>query len=190
MEVICADKRPFYKNLNSMEATYYDHEFDQSNFKGERKDKTLKKIYMESRSIEEIQDQVAKLVKTPTIVSNRHRPSIIGQLLWWRKAVTVTAIVKCKNASNHGENWITTTPRHLWSWGWKDLDRISRESSFIDGGHQVSSTWSLRRSDLDTKIKSIVSLTWVLYSLLSWRNKWFLYYKSTKIATHGTMMRC
>lgn len=72
MEVICADKRPFNENLNSMEATYYDHEFDQSNFKGQRKDKTQKKIYIESRSVEEIQDQAAKLVKTPTIMSYRH----------------------------------------------------------------------------------------------------------------------
>ena len=51
-----------------MDASYYDQEFVPIKFKGKKKDGAPKEIYMESIDTGEIQDQIAKLLKTTNIV--------------------------------------------------------------------------------------------------------------------------
>ena len=71
VEVVWADKQPFIATLDSMEASYYDQEFGPIKFKGKKKNKTQREIYMESRDTGDIQDQAAKLLKTTAIVHFR-----------------------------------------------------------------------------------------------------------------------
>ena len=71
VEVVWADKQPFISTSNSIEANYYDQEFSPIKVKGKKNNGALREIYMESRDIGDIQDQVAKLLKTTTIVPFR-----------------------------------------------------------------------------------------------------------------------
>ena len=66
--MVWADKQPFIVTSNYVEASYYDQEFGSIKFKGKNNDGAPREIYMESRDIDEIQDQVAKLLKTTIIV--------------------------------------------------------------------------------------------------------------------------
>ena len=68
VEVVWVNKQPFTITLDFMEASYYDQEFGAIKFKGKRKNRTLREIYMESRDTGNIQDQAAKLHKTIAIV--------------------------------------------------------------------------------------------------------------------------
>ena len=66
VEVVWANKQPFIATSYSMEASYYDQEFDLIKFKGKKKNKIPREIYMESRDTGDIQDQAAKRLKTTT----------------------------------------------------------------------------------------------------------------------------
>ena len=71
VEVVWANKQPFITTSNSIEASYYDQDFSPIKFKGKKKDRAPREIYMESRDIGEIQDQFIKLLMTTTIVPFR-----------------------------------------------------------------------------------------------------------------------
>ena len=47
--MVWADKKPFIATSDFIEASYYDQEFGLIKFKGKKKNRTLRKIYMESR---------------------------------------------------------------------------------------------------------------------------------------------
>ena len=68
VEVVCVNKQPFIATLDFMDASYYDQEFGAIKFKGKKKNRTLREIYMELRVTGNIQDQAAKLHKTTAIV--------------------------------------------------------------------------------------------------------------------------
>ena len=68
VEVVWADKQPFIATLDSVEASYYDQEFDPIKFRGKKKNKTPREVYMESRDTGDIEDQVAKILKTIAIM--------------------------------------------------------------------------------------------------------------------------
>ena len=68
VEVLWADKQPFIATLDYVEASYYDQEFGLINFKCKKKDEAPRKIYMELRDADEIQDQATKLLKIPVVV--------------------------------------------------------------------------------------------------------------------------
>ena len=64
-----------------MDASYYDQEFGPIKFKGKKKDGAPKEIYMESIDTGEIQDQIAKLLKTTNIVPFRFiKGSVIEEI--------------------------------------------------------------------------------------------------------------
>ena len=65
------DKQPFIATSYSLEANYYDQEFNLIKFKGKKKNGALREIYMELRDTGEIQDLAAKLLKATTIVPFR-----------------------------------------------------------------------------------------------------------------------
>ena len=71
VEVVWVDKQPFNATSDSIEASYYDQDFDVIKFEGKKKDGAPREIYMESRDIGEIKDQVAKLLKRTTIMPFR-----------------------------------------------------------------------------------------------------------------------
>ena len=54
MEVVQADNQPFMEATGSMEAKYYDQEFDSIKFTKRRKDGLPKKAYMDSKGSMEI----------------------------------------------------------------------------------------------------------------------------------------
>ena len=54
VEVVWLYKQPFITTLDSIEASYYDQEFDPIKFKGKKKDGAQTKIYMETRDASEI----------------------------------------------------------------------------------------------------------------------------------------
>ena len=58
----------FIAILDYVEASYYDQEFGPIKFKGKKKDRAPREIYMKSRDIDKIKDQATKLLKTTTIV--------------------------------------------------------------------------------------------------------------------------
>ena len=68
VELVRANKQPFIATSNSVEANYYDQEFGSIKFRGKKKNGTPREIYMESRDTGDIQDQVAKLLKTVAIM--------------------------------------------------------------------------------------------------------------------------
>ena len=75
------DKQPFIATSDSIEASYYDQEFGSIIFKVKKNDRAPRKIYMESRDTDEIQDQAAKLLKITTIVPFRPiKESIIEEI--------------------------------------------------------------------------------------------------------------
>ena len=71
VEVVWANKQPFIATSNFVEASYYDQEFGPIKFKGKKKNGTPREIYMESKDTSNIQDQIAKLLKTANIVPFR-----------------------------------------------------------------------------------------------------------------------
>lgn len=61
------------------EAGYYTWDFGPLRFKGIKKDETLKEVYIESRKVDEIQDQT---IKSTTIMSYRPiKGSIIEDII-------------------------------------------------------------------------------------------------------------
>ena len=56
VKVIWADKQPFIATLDFVEASYYDQGFGPIKFKGKKKNKAPREIYMEVRDTGEIQD--------------------------------------------------------------------------------------------------------------------------------------
>ena len=68
VEVVWADEQPFIATSYSIEASNYDQEFGTIKFKGKKKYRAPREIYMELRDIGEIQDQAAKLLKTTITV--------------------------------------------------------------------------------------------------------------------------
>lgn len=62
VEIVWVDKELFVVASNSVETHYYKHDYDLIRFKGRKKDETPRKLYMESRKVEEIQDQVVKSI--------------------------------------------------------------------------------------------------------------------------------
>ena len=68
VEVIWANKQPFIADSDSMEASYYDQEFGLIKFTGKKNNGTPREMYMESRDIDDVKDQAAKLLKTTTIM--------------------------------------------------------------------------------------------------------------------------
>ena len=77
LDVVWADKKPFIATSDFVEASYYDQNFGPIKFKGKKKDGTLRKIYMESRDADKIQDQAAKLLKITATVPFR----VISELI-------------------------------------------------------------------------------------------------------------
>ena len=71
VEVAWTDKQPFTATLNFVEASYYDQEFSEIEFKGKKKNETKREIYMESRDTDDIQDQATKLLKIVDIMPFR-----------------------------------------------------------------------------------------------------------------------
>ena len=61
----------------SMEARYYDQEFSLIKFTSRRKDKVLRKAYIDSNGSMEIQKEAAKLLKKTIIVPYRPMSSPI-----------------------------------------------------------------------------------------------------------------
>ena len=66
--MVWANKQPFIATSNSVETSYYDQEFGPIKFKGKKKNGTQREMYMDSRDTGDIQDQVAKFLKTTAIV--------------------------------------------------------------------------------------------------------------------------
>ena len=71
MELVWANKQPFMVAIRFVEARYYDQEFDPIKFTSRRKDRVLRKVYMNSKGSVEIQKEATKLLKVTTIVSYR-----------------------------------------------------------------------------------------------------------------------
>ena len=71
MEVVGVDKQPFMVATGTVEARYYDQEFSLIKFTSSRKDRVLRKAYMDSKGFVEIQKEVAKLLKVTIIVPYR-----------------------------------------------------------------------------------------------------------------------
>ena len=69
VEVVRTNKQPFMAATGSVEAMYYDQEFDSIKFTSRRKDRVPRKAYMDSNGYVEIQKEAAKLLKVTTIVS-------------------------------------------------------------------------------------------------------------------------
>ena len=68
VEVVWVDKQTFIATSDSIQASYYDQEFDPIKFKGKKKNGAPRKIYMDSRDTGEIQDHVVKLLKITATV--------------------------------------------------------------------------------------------------------------------------
>ena len=51
VEVVWADKQPFIATSDSVEASYYDKEFGPIKFKGKKKNRSLRQIYIWSQEI-------------------------------------------------------------------------------------------------------------------------------------------
>ena len=66
--MVWADKQPFIATSDSMEASFYGQDFGPIKFKGKKKNRTPREIYMESRDTGDIQDQAVKLLKITIIV--------------------------------------------------------------------------------------------------------------------------
>ena len=77
-KLVWSNKQPFSETSYSVETSYYDKEFCLIKFKGNKKNKTLREIYMESRDTGDIKDQAAKLLKTTIIMAFR---SIKGMII-------------------------------------------------------------------------------------------------------------
>ena len=71
MEVVRVDKQPFMVATGTVEARYYDQEFSLIKFTSRRKNRVLRKAYMDSKGFVEIQKEVAKLLKVTIIVPYR-----------------------------------------------------------------------------------------------------------------------
>ena len=69
MELVQADKQPFMVAIESVEARYYDMEFDPIKFTSRRKYGIPRKAYMDSKGSLEIQKEATKILKMSTIVS-------------------------------------------------------------------------------------------------------------------------
>ena len=69
--VVWTNKQTFIATSDSIEVSCYDQDFGPIKFKGKKKNGAPKEIYMELKDTGEIQDQVAKLLKTTTIVPFR-----------------------------------------------------------------------------------------------------------------------
>ena len=74
MEVVRVDKQSFIAAISSMEAMYYDQEFDPIKFTSRRKDEILRKEYINSKGYVEIRKEATKLLKVTTILP--YRPMI------------------------------------------------------------------------------------------------------------------
>ena len=71
MKIVRVDKQPFMVAPGSMEAMYYDQEFDLIKFTSIRKYGIPRKAYMDSKGFAEIQKEAAKLLKVTKIVPYR-----------------------------------------------------------------------------------------------------------------------
>ena len=71
MEVVRVDKQPFMAATGSMEAMYYDQEFNPIKFTRRRKDEIPRKEYINLKGYVEIRKEVTKLLKVTTIVPYR-----------------------------------------------------------------------------------------------------------------------
>ena len=71
MEVVLADKQPFMGAKGSVEARYYDQEFDPIKFTSRRKDGVPREAYMDSKGSVEIIKRATKLLKVTTIIPFR-----------------------------------------------------------------------------------------------------------------------
>ena len=77
MEVVWVDKQPFMVATGSMEARYYNQELGLIKFTGRRKDKVLRKAYIDSKCYVEIQKVAAKHLKVTTIVPYKPMSGLI-----------------------------------------------------------------------------------------------------------------
>ena len=71
VEMVRANKQPFLVATCSVEARYYDQEFDLIKFTRRRKDGILRKANMDSKGSVEIQKEATKLLKVTTIMPYR-----------------------------------------------------------------------------------------------------------------------
>ena len=77
VKVVRADKQSFMVATDSVETRYYDQELGSIKFTSIRKDRVLRKAYMDSKGYVEIQKEAAKLLEVTTTVPYRPMSGLI-----------------------------------------------------------------------------------------------------------------